>query len=513
MPACVKCDRFDSEHEMCDVVGGSPIRKCVVAILETECPSYKGRVLEIGCGGWGFAKQLCELGGAEWHGIDPLLLDTQGRPTIATKQGSASSIPYPDEYFDVVLGSQTLEHWEEYGTDFFEGLEEIYRVLKVGGLLSLNFPIHFHGHPIFVAGDLKVIRSLFLPSRWKIERFEPWRKEPAPLPNYLGWRGNEYVDAAVGDDATSWIAQLHAIKIAGPRELSPPDRQLIQNVRRHLKGVIAPRDEHGYAERLLPGTQKWKEKLPEHFARYMFVAREAIGKRVLDVGCGVGYGARRLAKKGAAEVIGIDYSDQALTIARQTFGHERVQFRIDDAERLRDVQGPFDVIVIFDVLERLYNPDRMFQRCMQLLTPDGVLFCSTPNASLSTKREDGTTPQNPYHIREYSLDEFQLILSSWFLRVDVFGQDYAANYRRMVAAMTRIREETRRRDYELWRNPAMRFGRLVQRILKHPAQWNEDPDDVFLPQESDISISEEHVTQCPVFVARCCLPRMSSVSD
>ena len=44
----------------------------------------------------------------------------------------------------------------------------------------------------------------------------------------------------------------------------------------------------------------------EHTARYLFAAQASTGKRVLDVGCGVGYGAHLLALSGAASVTAFD---------------------------------------------------------------------------------------------------------------------------------------------------------------------------------------------------------------
>jgi len=502
MPECRVCDRFDADRQLCTVVGGSPLRKCVIALLEQECPTYRGKVLEIGCGGWDFAKRLCESAGSQWFGIDAMLVDTQGRPTIATKQGTVSNIPYSDEYFDVVLGSQTLEHWEEFGSDFFDGLEEIHRVLKPGGLLSLNFPIHFHGHPMFVRGDVDSIQSLFLKSRWRIEKLEPWRKNPAPLFEVRGWRGNEYTDAAVGSSRTSWIGQLHAVKLSGPRKLSPPDREIVQRVRQHLRTLKAPRTDYGYTERLLPETPKWKSNSASHFARYSFTVPDVVSKRVLDIGCGVGYGSRFLAERGAVSVVGIDYSDQALKIARHRFSHDRVEYRVDDAERLANVEEMFDVIIAFDVLERMHEPERMFKRCLRLLNPGGLFFCSTPNADLSKKREDGT-PENPFHVREYRIDEFSRILDQWFPQVDVFGQDLTFDYRRFRKAFSRMREESRHRDEQLWRNPVVRLGRVLRRYLNDPDEWSEDPDDLLPPEATDFVFSRDNVREHSTFVARC----------
>ena len=57
-------------------------------------------------------------------------------------------------------------------------------------------------------------------------------------------------------------------------------------------------------ERLIPG-QVDVDLLNEHMARYAFAARLARGKRVLDAGCGAGYGSAELAQ-AADSVVGAD---------------------------------------------------------------------------------------------------------------------------------------------------------------------------------------------------------------
>jgi methylase of polypeptide subunit release factors len=59
-------------------------------------------------------------------------------------------------------------------------------------------------------------------------------------------------------------------------------------------------------ERVIPGqveTDLWNE----HFSRYAFATLFASGKRVLDLGCGSGYGSAELART-AESVIGVDVS-------------------------------------------------------------------------------------------------------------------------------------------------------------------------------------------------------------
>src|SRR5947207_16020697 len=70
-------------------------------------------------------------------------------------------------------------------------------------------------------------------------------------------------------------------------------------------------------ERIIPGEVD-VDLLNEHLARYAFAARLARGKRVLDAGCGAGYGSAELAHS-AQNVIGIDVSADALTFARANY--------------------------------------------------------------------------------------------------------------------------------------------------------------------------------------------------
>ena len=54
-------------------------------------------------------------------------------------------------------------------------------------------------------------------------------------------------------------------------------------------------------ERVIPG-QVDADLLNEHLARYAFAVRLAGGKRVLDAGCGAGYGSAELAVAADAEL-------------------------------------------------------------------------------------------------------------------------------------------------------------------------------------------------------------------
>src|SRR6266404_1534073 len=77
-------------------------------------------------------------------------------------------------------------------------------------------------------------------------------------------------------------------------------------------------------ERLIPG-QVDVDLLNEHMARYTFAVRLARGKRVLDAGCGAGYGSAELANV-AAQVTGIDVAADAVEFARANYVADNLGF-------------------------------------------------------------------------------------------------------------------------------------------------------------------------------------------
>ena len=77
-------------------------------------------------------------------------------------------------------------------------------------------------------------------------------------------------------------------------------------------------------ERVIPG-QVDIDLMNEHVARYAFAARLARGKRVLDAGCGAGYGSAELAKV-AASVLGVDVAADAVDFAREHYRLPHLSF-------------------------------------------------------------------------------------------------------------------------------------------------------------------------------------------
>ncbi len=77
-------------------------------------------------------------------------------------------------------------------------------------------------------------------------------------------------------------------------------------------------------ERVIPG-QVDPDLWAEHVSRYAFAARFASGARVLDLGCGAGYGTAELAGR-ARSAMGIDLAPEAITHASSAYPRANISF-------------------------------------------------------------------------------------------------------------------------------------------------------------------------------------------
>ena len=100
------------------------------------------------------------------------------------------------------------------------------------------------------------------------------------------------------------------------------------------------------------------------------------GKRVLDVGCGTGELAELIAKRGAVEVTGVDFSKEAIKTARSIRDHTNLGFACID---VLNVFGNFDVVVALGMLEHVADPRAFLEKFKSLLAPNGSLIITSPN--------------------------------------------------------------------------------------------------------------------------------------
>jgi SAM-dependent methyltransferase len=174
-------------------------------------------------------------------------------------------------------------------------------------------------------------------------------------------------------------------------------------------------------ERLIPGEVDI-DLLNEHMARYHFAVRLARGKRVLDAGCGAGYGSAELA--GAAEsVTGIDIAPVAVEYARAHYAQPNLVFEEASCTQLPYADGAFDLVVAFEVIEHLENWRDFLGEVRRVLAPAGQVIVSTPNRLYYTESR-GPDGANPFHVHEFDFEEFNRELKQFFPYVSMFLENH-----------------------------------------------------------------------------------------
>lgn len=98
------------------------------------------------------------------------------------------------------------------------------------------------------------------------------------------------------------------------------------------------------------------------------------GKRVLEIGCGIGSDAAEFAKHGA-EYVGIDYSDQSVELARQRFdvlGLDGEFHNIDASDSISVAAlGTFDLVYSFGVIHHFPAIDVIINNVHKSLNSQG----------------------------------------------------------------------------------------------------------------------------------------------
>lgn len=101
---------------------------------------------------------------------------------------------------------------------------------------------------------------------------------------------------------------------------------------------------------------------------------EVDGKRVLDIGCGMGQHAKQYSDMGAESVLGIDISEKMLEYAKEHFHAKNITYRQMALEDICQIDEQFDLItssLAFDYAEDL---DKLMKNIYGLLNMVPILY-------------------------------------------------------------------------------------------------------------------------------------------
>jgi SAM-dependent methyltransferase len=180
-------------------------------------------------------------------------------------------------------------------------------------------------------------------------------------------------------------------------------------------------------ERTLPDLPEENYWFRRHLVVYEWIAARCEGLRVADLACGEGYGADVLART-AAEVVGVDANPEAHEHARLRYRRPNLRFERGLVERFAE---RCDAVVFLQTIEHIAEPDELLRA---IATAAPVAYISTPNR-LTLAPPGAEKSANPWHVREYTIDQYRGALEPHFARVEILGVFHARKLRAHALAL------------------------------------------------------------------------------
>jgi SAM-dependent methyltransferase len=174
-------------------------------------------------------------------------------------------------------------------------------------------------------------------------------------------------------------------------------------------------------ERTLPDLPEENYWFRRHLAVYEWIAERCRGQRVADLACGEGYGSAVLAGR-AAGVVGVDANPEAHEHARLKYAAPNLRFERGLVEQFSE---PRDAIVFLQTIEHVHEPEALLRGFAEAAP---VSYVSTPNR-LTLAPSDAEKSDNPWHLREYTIEEYRELLEPCFSRVEILGLFHARKLR------------------------------------------------------------------------------------
>jgi len=150
-----------------------------------------------------------------------------------------------------------------------------------------------------------------------------------------------------------------------------------------------------------------------HHVRYQFAGQFLRpGERVLDFGCGEGFGSRILAKTHPDNlIVGMDKDSAAIEIAKKKMREKNLDFVFRDlSEEAWDAE-PFDNIIAIECIEHVPHLPRVIDNLKASWTRQGVFFLTIPNDFLYYGFGNSL---NPFHRTAKSFFDWRAQLESEF---------------------------------------------------------------------------------------------------
>ncbi|SHG06936.1 Methyltransferase domain-containing protein [Flavobacterium segetis] len=156
----------------------------------------------------------------------------------------------------------------------------------------------------------------------------------------------------------------------------------------------------------------------EHLHRYAMSSVLVEDKIVLDIASGEGYGSFLMAKT-AKKVIGVDIDTDVVNLAREKYKNDNLDFLVGSTDCIPLESNSVDVLISFETIEHHDKHEEMFLEIKRVLKPNGILIISSPDKQFYSNLQKN----NPYHIKELYLEEFEDLSKKHFTNVKTYFQN------------------------------------------------------------------------------------------
>jgi len=194
-----------------------------------------------------------------------------------------------------------------------------------------------------------------------------------------------------------------------------PNRQLLNSFSliREDRGINIVDKEKDKVLRARPDV--YNTQFIEAMATYHFIKELINGKRVLDAGCGFGYGTDYLAK-WAKEAVGVDRSWEAIDWARKNYPAKNIKFMVSDITEINLADGYFDTVCLLETVHQVKEYPKLLAEMHRLLKKDGLFLVSTRHRKLGLSPSFSSADHGflPQELKE-------AVLKSGFKEIEMYG--------------------------------------------------------------------------------------------
>jgi SAM-dependent methyltransferase len=139
---------------------------------------------------------------------------------------------------------------------------------------------------------------------------------------------------------------------------------------------------------------------------------------LLEIGFGEGYGAE-IVRPLLDSYVGVEVDSEAVDHAASKYRDPKSTFLLYDGATLPFDDASFDLVIAFQVIEHVLDPDAFLREARRVLRPRGLALIVTPNRN--HRLGPGERPWNRYHVREFSPGELETVMRRSFGTVEMFG--------------------------------------------------------------------------------------------